>query len=572
MESKEDKKKELISQCRFFNDEKEAPDSLNQNEKMFWFYEQHWVNGNLQDHHYTGYIQDHPSMKEFEVGDGTPQDLKALICDRYCHFGGTDEGFKDFYKKEYQVRLTNKERIERAWELRHCRLYKGEGDNEYEQILRKPMSFREPTDGYNENKADEEIKQILAIFYSGEYYWVKLDKKHCISKNTHAISQFEYDLGEDFELNDGAPRGLQIVLFHCFLDYVDGVYHRFNTGYEVDLFKSYYKEYYQPIQTPNQKREQERRPGLIDKCKYYKGEEENPWEYCYSPVLDYRKNIWEVEKEWADAMVVSYNCPQSNKQLIKDFVLEEFFKAKGMALSLVNMIVFKQKEKAEANKEYFGPAEAIKAIEKYEKMAPLGRDHRLYFAFYLGEENCPYGYDEEEYKRMGWSQESLQKDHCHSMCDFDSKDFQKKYRGKEGIWGWYADPKFPKLQKDVLFFNICNWGRWCPYCDEDKLAEEYLNYHYPGDGKPKHSDRFYHNAALQLIKDEEYYKTVRKCGVYEGKRAYEPILKDEYKKEPPCIGLPLVILVDDEGNAEYIRDFLSFEIYDEIRKKSNKKK
>lgn len=467
---------------------------------------------------------------------------------------------------QLKYRLTDKERKERAWELRHCRLYKGDGDNVYEHILSKSMLFLEPNKGYKENKNDEEIKQILAIFYYGEYLWVKVDKKDCLSKNKHAISQFEQELGEDFEINDGAPRELKIILFNSFLDYLDGVYNRCTTDYEIELFIRYYKEYYQPIITPNQKRDQERRPGLIEKCRYYKGEELNPWEYCYSPVLDYRKNIWRIEKEWADAMVASYKCPQSSKKLIKDFALEEFFKSKGMPLSLVNYIVSKEKQIAEENKEYFGPAEAIKVIEKYEKMTPLGRDYRMYFAFYLGEEDCPYGYDE-EYKRMGWSQEFLQRDHSHSMCDFDSNDFQKKYRGKEGIWGWYADPKFPKQQKDILYFNICNWSRWCPYCDEDKLAEEYLNYHY----KPKHSDRFYHNAALQMIKDEEYYKTVRKCGFYEGKRVYQPILKEEYMKVPPIIGLPLVILVDDEGNAEYIRDYLSFDIYHEISKKSKNK-
>jgi len=85
-----------------------------------------------------------------------------------------------------------------------------------------------------------------------------------------------------------------------------------------------------------------------------------------------------------------------------------------------------------------------------------------------------------------------------------------------------------------------------------------------------HNENFYWYAAKRLIKDEEYYETVHKCGMYHGKRAYQPIFKEEYRKEPPKIGLPLVILVDSKGRAEYIRDFLSFDIYNELRKKSKK--
>lgn len=88
----------------------------------------------------------------------------------------------------------------------------------------------------------------------------------------------------------------------------------------------------------------------------------------------------------------------------------------------------------------------------------------------------------------------------------------------------------------------------------------------------EHSEKFYWYAAKRLIKDEEYYETVHKCGMYHGKRAYQPIFKEEYRMEPPCIGLPLVILVDSKGRAEYINNILSFDIYYELRKKSKKKK
>lgn len=477
---KGDDKNTFILQCRFFNGEKEAPEWMNQNEKMFWFYEECWVTKKLNGGDYSCYLIDHPSIKDFEVYDETPQDLKALICDRYCHIGGDIDGFKDMYKLSYQTRLTNKLRIDKEWELRHCRLYSGNGENVYEQLSLNPIIYKEPENSFKENKTKEEIQHILFVFYSNEKLWVLSDDISREIRIKYAVPDFEHCVGADFEGNDGTPKELKAWMFEGFLDWVDGVYNRFSTSYEIDLFKRYYREYYQPILTPNQKRDQERRPGLIDKCKYYKGETTNPWEYCFSPVLVYRKNIWNIEKEWVDAMVGSYTCPQSSKQLIKDFVLTEFFKSKGISMSLINHIINKEKAETEKRKEYYGPAEAIKTYEKYVKLTPLGRDHRMYFAFYLGEEGCPYDLDDEEYKRMGWTQEKMQYELTHWLQDFNDESFQS-HRGEEGIWGWYADPKFPDAQKQIVFFAVSNWGMWCPYCNDYELTEKYLNYHYPGE-------------------------------------------------------------------------------------------
>ena len=81
-------------------------------------------------------------------------------------------------------------------------------------------------------------------------------------------------------------------------------------------------------------------------------------------------------------------------------------------------------------------------------------------------------------------------------------------------------------------------------------------------------------AAWREIRDErDYYKTVRKIGKWCGKLVYVPVLHDYLKNEPLCIGLPLVILVDKKGEAEYIRDERSFRIIHEIEafKKLEKK-
>lgn len=135
--SKEDKHKHYTLQCRFYNGEEEAPDWMSQNERMFWFYEQCWVLGNTEGNFYNGYLQDYPSLKDFESSDRTPLELKALICDRYCHFGGDVESFKKFYLREYQIRKTNRE--QRADQRRpeliaKCKYYHGEEQNPWDRI------------------------------------------------------------------------------------------------------------------------------------------------------------------------------------------------------------------------------------------------------------------------------------------------------------------------------------------------------------------------------------------------------------------------------------------------------
>jgi len=59
-------------------------------------------------------------------------------------------------------------------------------------------------------------------------------------------------------------------------------------------------------------------------------------------------------------------------------------------------------------------------------------------------------------------------------------------------------------------------------------------------------------------------------GTYHGKRVYLPVYLKEFEYVP--LGLPLVILVDEKGNAESIRDFLSFDILDSVKAEKKIKK
>lgn len=98
-------RKELIKQCRYYNGEKENPfKEERQDKKMFWDYEKSWVELTLSSDAIIGKMLDgyrrYPGMKSFEVNDGTPETLKALLFNRYMHWM-EDDGFKGFYRGQY---------------------------------------------------------------------------------------------------------------------------------------------------------------------------------------------------------------------------------------------------------------------------------------------------------------------------------------------------------------------------------------------------------------------------------------------------------------------------------------
>ena len=86
----------------------------------------------------------------------------------------------------------------------------------------------------------------------------------------------------------------------------------------------------------------------------------------------------------------------------------------------------------------------------------------------------------------------------------------------------------------------------------------------------RRTETFYRQAALREIKGDYYYKSVRKVGVLNGQRIYVPVFKDEYIKEPPCIGLPMVIMVNAKGLAMSIQALEAIDIIKEAGKRKKK--
>lgn len=99
--------KDLVKFCRFYNGEENNP-FKEQNRSMLWFYELSWCNDMLNDSKSLSiaieeYVQ--IGLGSFEMRDGVPLSLKALLFNRYakgCYsISDAVEPFKKFYKKYY---------------------------------------------------------------------------------------------------------------------------------------------------------------------------------------------------------------------------------------------------------------------------------------------------------------------------------------------------------------------------------------------------------------------------------------------------------------------------------------
>lgn len=143
----EEKRYWLILQCRYYNGEEKQPDTFDNAEGLYWYYEQCWVNFNLKGEDDKKYLDEGAQyMKPIaRIEDKTPLTLQGVLLNRYIHWGGgwkpIEEEAVDFlnsnFYTKYLKRQTNKERrtVKRTMELlKKCRIYKGEATNPYDQM------------------------------------------------------------------------------------------------------------------------------------------------------------------------------------------------------------------------------------------------------------------------------------------------------------------------------------------------------------------------------------------------------------------------------------------------------
>lgn len=97
------KKDLLLKHCRYYKGEEKNP--FKDDRFPFWTLEKAWIEEVIKDDASVLLID---YCNEFKTAchdlandDIIPMSLKAIIHNRYYHFGGSDKGFKDFLNRYY---------------------------------------------------------------------------------------------------------------------------------------------------------------------------------------------------------------------------------------------------------------------------------------------------------------------------------------------------------------------------------------------------------------------------------------------------------------------------------------
>lgn len=228
MYTKEDKRRWLILQCRYYNGEENPPKTACQgNSALLWDYEMRWVLWNLEDGAQMKNFEEEATCFNLEVaeGDKTPLTMKSLLFNRYMHWGGgylpIEEEIKHFeetFYAEYLSRKTNRERradMRKTKLLMDCKVYKGEQDNHYklsknEQIWNWEKEWVEAlADSYSHRERFfKELMSSPCLSARPLSYWKNYAHKlgmpatllACFGKNfANGFGGFKHEIEENFD-------------------------------------------------------------------------------------------------------------------------------------------------------------------------------------------------------------------------------------------------------------------------------------------------------------------------------------------------------------------------------------
>lgn len=175
--TKEDKRRWLILQCRYYNGEEKEPKHFMHEDAMYWYYEKCWVEFNFKKEHESSLKKDVEYFKlKLSPDDITPNTLKALLLNRYMHWvGGFQtlekdiEGFESGYYANYLKRKTNKQRRTEARKpdlIKKCKYYHGEENS--------PYSVEYLTTYWTWEK--EWVEKIADSYYNRRVFVAQMDK------------------------------------------------------------------------------------------------------------------------------------------------------------------------------------------------------------------------------------------------------------------------------------------------------------------------------------------------------------------------------------------------------------
>lgn len=245
-------------------------------------------------------------------------------------------------KRQENLLLLPKERIimgyskedKRKHLILSCRFYNGEDESPFEKELLAheiDKSHLPPPECMKDEytlPADEvaRLKHGI-IFWHYESMWVEMKlngKAPCLD----SVMQEYKDYGmDDFATEDGTPYDLKVLLFNRYYHW-SGMLDR--GGSE---FRKFYLNYYQPTPTNRERRAESRRPHLIAKCRYYKGEETNPLENTPEGMF------WFYEECWVNELSRSYHAGDGWRKVLAFEIGKDFNKEDGVPQSLKGLLL-----------------------------------------------------------------------------------------------------------------------------------------------------------------------------------------------------------------------------------------
>lgn len=173
-----------------------------------------------------------------------------------------------------------------------------------------------------EDRAPEGINEM---FWGYECGWAN----HMHQDNWDCEKQSLKRLGlENFEPDDGTPYSLKCLLFNRYCHWI-GIYDKGQS------FLKWYREQYQsPRKTNRQRRYESRKEQLIKRCRFYKGEEECPFEN------EKDSHFWLYESIWVDKLSQSYTyADKFRNELLPYNNIRAFAKEHGLPSSFIGLLV-----------------------------------------------------------------------------------------------------------------------------------------------------------------------------------------------------------------------------------------
>jgi hypothetical protein len=213
-----------------------------------------------------------------------------------------------------------------------CRYYNGEEEDPFAKELfahEVDKSHLPPPEcmKYEYKLPPEQVAylQNASTAWGYEKWWVEANLGDAHFKGD--IEEYHAYGCKGFEENDGTPLTMKAMFWNRYYHW-GGMLDPQSTN-----FKEWYKTYYQRRETNLQRRTKQRMVELTAKCRFYKGEKENPLANTEDELM------WYYESVWVERLAQSYTNADSWNRELKLEHLDHLPKKYGVPSSLVGLLL-----------------------------------------------------------------------------------------------------------------------------------------------------------------------------------------------------------------------------------------